>query len=774
MKNKKLMILGLLIFFIQIFISGATVEKIYYRTGVDYVQLFFQTNGIVSIPDLFYPKKGNTKFLIMRVNDVAFKDKKTLYNFNSPIVDNLRIVKKKGFYDIEIALKEENINYRVSTNKNGMFIEFPNIKRIVSKTKKPIIRKNNNPLKSSNKFYAKNNRFTGFEIMEKTANSLKIKLNMTADNVKHKAIEVNKKPYRLALDLFNTRAKRIKKYINKFNVEKLRGAFNRENVYRLVFDLKTLKDYKISESKKSLIVEFFNNSFKKSEIVNNKIKKKKSNPELETKTMHLANVKSSVKRNKLVTENKPVEIKGNNKKDEYFSEPTSETSTTETENFMEIEDEDGNIKRGVVTVSGGGPKYKGAPIDINVKNQDLANLINGFAELAKINIILDPGVSGKVTANIKKVPWDQALDLFLKINGLGKIVEGNILRIGKVSVLANESKQLKALEVAKASVEDLIVKNYTVSYAKASELSNIIKEQLSERGKLYVDQRTNTIIVSDIKDKIKIIDNLVDVLDTPTTQVSIEAKIIETNISYYNALGIQWGYNIIADAAHGNPTSLKFPNSIGVGGNLINDKTAPGVVNPSGAGGYAINLPAPAFSVGTAFTFGNVADTFRLDLALTAMESSGKGKILSSPKTTTQNNLSAKISQGNKIPLQTIQNNTVTVKYVDAVLELEVTPQITAKGTIKMEIKIKNDNPDWTNPVNGIPPLSTQSLTTTIMAKDGETIVIGGMYKIEDSTSGNKVPLLSRIPIIGNLFKNKLKTGSRKEILIFVTPRIVK
>jgi len=383
-------------------------------------------------------------------------------------------------------------------------------------------------------------------------------------------------------------------------------------------------------------------------------------------------------------------------------------------------------------------------------------------------------VTGKVTANLKEVPWDQALDLFLKTNGLGKVIEGNILRIGKINVLANESKQLKSLEMAKASVEDMVVKNYPVSYAKASELSMIIKEQLSPRGKLYVDARTNTMIVTDIMDKLKIVDNLVEVLDTPTTQVSIEAKIIETNVSYYNALGIQWGYNIIADAAHGNPTSLKFPNSIGAGGNLINDKTAPGVSHPNGLGGYAINLPAPTFSTGTAFTFGNVADTFRLDLALTAMESSGKGKILSSPKTTTQNNLSAKISQGNKIPLQTIQNNTVTVKYVDAVLELDVTPQITAKGTIKMEIKIKNDNPDWTNPVNGIPPLSTQSLTTTIMAKDGETIVIGGMYKIEDSTSGNKVPLLSRIPIIGNLFKNKLKTGSRKEILIFVTARIVK
>ncbi len=768
-KNKKYLLICLL-FFVQLFMSATMVEKINYHTGEDFVQLFFKTNGIASIPDIFYPEKGNSKFLVMRVNDIEFKENKKLYNFNSPIIKNLRVTKKKNFYDIEIHLIEE-VNYRVATNENGLLIEFPNIKKLIVADKTKTKKKNLNKLKLKvdDKVYSKNNRIKSFDVIESSDNNVKFRFNMTSNNVKHQVIEVNNKPYRLALDFINTKSVKLNKTINSFNVSKLRGAPNRANVFRVVFDLKSLEDFKVSSENKSLIVEFFKKS-KEKLVVKNINKKKLNDDKIETKNLKILKDMSKHSTNKEIV----LSTKTINKKDEYFTEPTSESSTSETDNFIEVEDNKGNMRKGVIVVHGGEPKYKGQPISINVKNQDLANLINTFSELAKINIILDPGVTGKVTANLKEVPWDQALDLFLKTNGLGKVIEGNILRIGKINVLANESKQLKSLEMAKASVEDMVVKNYPVSYAKASELSMIIKEQLSPRGKLYVDARTNTMIVTDIMDKLKIVDNLVEVLDTPTTQVSIEAKIIETNVSYYNALGIQWGYNIIADAAHGNPTSLKFPNSIGAGGNLINDKTAPGVSHPNGLGGYAINLPAPTFSTGTAFTFGNVADTFRLDLALTAMESSGKGKILSSPKTTTQNNLSAKISQGNKIPLQTIQNNTVTVKYVDAVLELDVTPQITAKGTIKMEIKIKNDNPDWTNPVNGIPPLSTQSLTTTIMAKDGETIVIGGMYKIEDSTSGNKVPLLSRIPIIGNLFKNKLKTGSRKEILIFVTARIVK
>ena len=785
-KNKKLLLFGLLIFFMQLFVAGAVVERVFYHTGVDFVQLYFKTNGAVSIPDLFYPEKGNRKHLIMRVNDIEFKDNKTLLTFNSPIVKNIRLIKKKDYYDIEINLKE-SVNYKVSANTKGLFIEFPNVKKVfVGKVKKNENKKLNKSIISSNKLikvYAKNNLLKDFEIIEKTKDNLKIKFNMTANHVKHEIIEVNKKPYRLALDLINTRSRRISKRINSFNVNKLRGASNRKDVFRLVFDLNALKNFKVTEGNKSLIVEFFNKAYKKNIIVKNdtingNVKSKNSvnvitnldslNSKQKTNSNNL--IVKGEKKLKVIPAIKSVKLTN----DEYFTEPTSQTSKDETDNFMEVEDKDGNIKKGVITVHGGAPKYTGSPITLNVKNADLANVINSFSEMAKINIILDPGVTGKVTANIKDVPWDQALDLFLKINGLGKVVEGNILRIGKVSVLANEAVQLKKLEMAKASVEEMIVKNYRISYAKANELSKIVKEQLSNRGRIYVDARTNTIIVTDIADKIKIIDNLIDLLDAANAQVSIEAKIIETNVNYYNALGIQWGYNVIADAAHGNPTSLKFPNSIGVGGNMINDKTAPGVSHSNGLGGYAINLPAPTFNTGTAFTFGNVADTFRLDLALTAMESSGKGKILSSPKTTTQDNLKAKISQGNKIPVQTVQNNTVSVRYIDAVLELEVTPQITAKGTIKMELKIKNDNPDWTNPVNGIPPLSTQSLNTTIIAKDGETIVIGGMYKTENSQSGNKVPFLSRIPIIGNLFKNRLKTGSRKEILIFVTPRIVK
>jgi len=312
-----------------------------------------------------------------------------------------------------------------------------------------------------------------------------------------------------------------------------------------------------------------------------------------------------------------------------------------------------------------------------------------------------------------------------------------------------------------------------LSYAKASDVLKILNSQLSKRGSIMTDDRTNTLIISEVPNRIQLLDRLIDTLDGATPQVSIEARIIESNVNAQEAFGVQWGYNVVADSAYGNQTSLSFPNSIQLQGNEISNIQNPGMSN-NPLGGYAINLPAQGRTSGTVFSFGNVANTFRLDMAISALQKKGKVKIISSPRTTTQNNMEAVITQGRQIPVQTIQNNTVTVRFQPAALELRVTPQITAKGDVICTLDIQNNSADFANTVNGIPPIITQATATTIRVPDGQTIAIGGLYRVENSVTREGVPLLSKIPILGSLFRNRSVSGDKRELLIFVTPRIIK
>ncbi|UCH94248.1 MAG: type IV pilus secretin PilQ [Candidatus Aminicenantes bacterium] len=423
------------------------------------------------------------------------------------------------------------------------------------------------------------------------------------------------------------------------------------------------------------------------------------------------------------------------------------------------------------TIDDGERKYRGEPMGFNFHNADLKDVISMIAKISGLNIVLDPGVSGKVTSQLTQVPWDQALDLFLKINGLDMVQEGNIIRIGRVEALAAEAQKRLALKSAQQLEGELTVYTRTLSFAKARDVTTILKRQLSKRGEILEDARSNTLIISEVPSRIEILDKLIDTLDTPNPQVSIEARIVETNANYIESFGIQWGYNFIADATHGNQTTLKFPHDIGVYGNQFTSQASP-LEGP--LGGYAVNFPASGAQAGTLFTMGNVLNTFRLDVALSAMQSKGEGKIISAPKTTTQNNMEASIMQGKQIPIQTIQNNTVTVQYRPAALELKVTPQITAEGTIICKLEINNNAADFANLVNFIPPIITQSIKTTVMVPDGGTIVIGGMYRVEKSTSKEGVPFFSKIPILGTLFRSKTNRSEQKELLVFITPRIIK
>jgi type IV pilus assembly protein PilQ len=290
---------------------------------------------------------------------------------------------------------------------------------------------------------------------------------------------------------------------------------------------------------------------------------------------------------------------------------------------------------------------------------------------------------------------------------------------------------------------------------------------------MFIDARTNTLVVRDSQEKVDLFDKLISDLDTQTPQVQIETRIIEATSNFVRNLGIQWGTKGIVDPFYGNQTSVTFPNKILVDGAQIPvGDTTRGIGGP--LGGYAVNLPASGFNTVFGLSFANILDTFRLDMAISALETQGEGRIVSSQRVTTQNNKEAYLNQGRQIPVQTQANFTVTVQYVNAGLELRATPQITAEGTVIMYVEIKNDAADFANLVNGIPPITTQSAKTTVTVSDGGTTVIGGIFRIEDSITRGRVPFLHQIPLLGLLFKNSSVTKQNRELLIFITPRIMR
>ncbi|MGB8953667.1 MAG: type IV pilus secretin PilQ, partial [Candidatus Aminicenantales bacterium] len=426
------------------------------------------------------------------------------------------------------------------------------------------------------------------------------------------------------------------------------------------------------------------------------------------------------------------------------------------------------------TIHDAAEKYTGEILSMKFRDADLKDVILYLGERAGLNVIFDPDVKGApVTCNLEDVPWDQALDLLLKNNKLGKTLVGNVLRIAPVKVLMEEEESQRMLRDTQEQAGPLVYKTVTLSYAKAKEVLDLIKSKKSPRGEILLDERTNTLIISDVKEKIDLLEKLISVIDTQTPQVSIEARIVEASSQFVRNLGVQWGFQGISDPFYGNQTAFKFPNKMLVDGAMIPQGiTTKGLGGP--LGGYAVNLPAPSYSMAVGLSFANVLDTFRLDMALTALESSGEGKIISCPKVTTQNNMEAEIIQGRQIPVQTTANFTVTTQYRNAALELRATPQITAEGTIIMTIEIQNNAADFEYLVQEIPVITTQSARTTVLVPDGGTTVIGGIYRVEDSVTRSRVPFLHKIPILGSLFRSLAVSKRNRELIIFITPRIIK
>jgi type IV pilus assembly protein PilQ len=438
-----------------------------------------------------------------------------------------------------------------------------------------------------------------------------------------------------------------------------------------------------------------------------------------------------------------------------------------------------------------GRKYHGQRISMDFKDADLTNVFRIIAEVSNLNIITADDVKGKVSLRLVNVPWDQALDIVLRSKSLGAAQEGNVLRIAPLSSLRKEDqdrfdaqKQIeqsrqealnRAAEVK--ATQEAVFDTIPVSYSKASELLAKIKPLASKFGKLDSDDRTNVLIIRDLPQNIAEVRALVATLDTATPQVLIEARIVEVDTTFTRELGVQWGgaYRTTSGSKQYGITGVTDSSGASVPGSAVTAATTNPFTATAPVPTYAVNLPAAVgLGSGGGIAFGFLKDNLRLDLSLTALESSGKGKIISSPKVVTTDNKEATIEQGTQIPYSTVSASGTNVQFIDATLSLKVTPHITPDGRVSMKVDVKNDSQGDVAPGSNTPSINKKKATTEVLILDGETTVIGGILQITRNESTSGLPWLSKIPVLGILFRTDRNTTQNRELLIFITPRILK
>jgi type IV pilus assembly protein PilQ len=425
--------------------------------------------------------------------------------------------------------------------------------------------------------------------------------------------------------------------------------------------------------------------------------------------------------------------------------------------------------------------YTGEPISVNLKDVDLKDFFRLIHEISGLNIVLDPEVHGSLTIVLDDVPWDQALDIVLKNNGLDRQLEGNVLRIATIETLRKEAEARRAqIEAEALAVDKLTVTRY-LSYAHSKDVVPTLKKLLSSRGDIISDDRTNAVIIQDIPSVIPQVDRLITQLDRKTQEVEIEARVVAATRTFARDLGTQFafGWGNSATAAGGTGAIGSTPSQVGY---LAPPPyfTIPGVPLPTGtpkATPAAIPLFSNLASTSPTSGFGitNIGSNYRLDFVLTMAESRGLLKILSRPRVVTQNNIQAVVRQGFRIPIvtQAQLGGPPTTSYVDAFLRLTVTPQITAENTIFLNVDVENTTPDFSRTVQGNPTLITQQATTQVLVTDGGTVVIGGVIQTQNSLNVQQVPLLGNIPVFGNLFKHTTVATSTQELIFFITPKIM-
>jgi len=444
--------------------------------------------------------------------------------------------------------------------------------------------------------------------------------------------------------------------------------------------------------------------------------------------------------------------------------------------------------------------FAGQRISLDFKDADLQNVLRVLADVSGLNIVATDDVKGKVTLHLVEVPWDQALDLVLHSNRLEATHEGNVVRISTVARLKEEREALRAADEAEKELEPLRVKYVKVNYAHADDvLTDKVKGVLTDRGSVTFDDRTNTIIVRDITRGIADASELLHELDTQSPQVLIEANIVEATKDFARALGVQWGYQFNAGPQTGNPTGMNFPGTIGLGGSGL----GAGVPPPSAGAGvprlpipFLADFPVPAgfgsgFGAGAgsalALALGSIDGSQSLSTRLTALEEEGKAKVISRPRVITMNNVAATIQSLTilrvKLPSTGTVINTGTggaagsastaTEKINTGITLVVTPQISSDGFVLMSIYAKSSQPDFTRTVDGIPNEISREANSNVLIRNGETVVLGGIYRNTSDNRESGLPFLRNIPALGWLFKRMLENVHHEELLVFLTPKVV-
>jgi type IV pilus assembly protein PilQ len=419
--------------------------------------------------------------------------------------------------------------------------------------------------------------------------------------------------------------------------------------------------------------------------------------------------------------------------------------------------------------------YTGAPLNLDLKDLDIKDFFRLIHEISGLNVVLDPSVHGIVTIDVTDIPWDQALAIVLRNNGLECELEGNVLRIATLETLRTEADARRAQQDALAL--QVPRQNFTryLSYAHAKDTVPIIKKFLSARGDVVSDDRSNAVIIEDIPATLPKIDELLTKLDRKSPEVEIEARVVAATRNFARDIGTQlgFGWGNGSSTAVGGGTNTASPIQI----QPPNGVTPPWITFPGNTSQIPLFSNLPATGPTSGISFANFSSMYRIDFTLTMAETRGLVKILSRPRVITQNNIQALVKQGSRIPVvtQAQLGGPPTVTYIDSFLRLQVTPQITNANTIFLQVDVENTTPDFSR-VSGAqlnPTLNTQQATTQVLVSDGQTVVIGGVIQTQNSLAIAQIPLLGSIPLLGNLFKHTSINTQTQELIFFITPKII-
>jgi type IV pilus assembly protein PilQ len=418
-------------------------------------------------------------------------------------------------------------------------------------------------------------------------------------------------------------------------------------------------------------------------------------------------------------------------------------------------------------------QYTGEKLSLNFQSIEVRSVLQLLADFTDMNLVTSDSVGGSVTLRLNNVPWDQALEIILKSKGLDKRVSGNVLMVGPIAEIAAQEKlELEAKKQVK-ELSPLVSEFIEINYAKAADIATLLQSSdntlLSARGGVTIDERTNTLLVQETVEKLNEIRKIIQRLDKPVRQVMIESRIVIANDDFTRDLGVRFGLSGVNRS--GDSRSL-------VGGGLPGTVDAAGGAIFSTVGGTSenlmVDLPAASPAGAIQFLVGKIGSSL-LQLELSALQTEAKGEVISSPRVITADQSEAIINQGVEIPFQEASSSgATTTSFKEAELRLTVTPQITPDDHINMELKIDKDAPDFSNVQSGGVPINTQGVQTTVLVDNGDTVILGGIYERSKDKSIRKVPFFGDLPAVGVLFKKSFNQDNSRELLFFITPKILK